>query len=129
MKNGNFVTYKGKEYIFYKNFDKTVTLVSIDKSDVNLGFTYTLGQLTKTLNLTEIEGAYAIRTYGIYKGYTFAVRDEENNKYHLEGGYNNDIMIRLDFEMIERGVYRKYVSKDELEKIWEEKTPLMGFKI
>ena len=81
----------------------------------------------RKVSLKEITSAYKIRTKGIYKGYRFAILSEEDDKYLLYGGYHHDIMMGLGFEIIERGVYEKWVSKDELEKVWEEKTPMLGF--
>lgn len=129
MRSGNYANYKGVEYKFSSG-DNQIILKSNDANDLSKGFHPSIhhkGVYLKTVSANEITEAYSIYTMGTYKGYTFGIRAEENDKYHLEGGYNHDIMVCLDFEMIERGVYRKWVKKNELEEIWEEKTPLLGF--
>lgn len=125
MKNGDFVIYKDKEFEFYMKMDKTIKVVSRDSADLSLGFTIVRpGTYVKVLNVNEVKEIYSIRTYGIYKGHSVAIRAEDNNKYHIESGGSENIFVVLGFQIVERGVYRKWINKNELEKEWEEKNTI-----
>jgi len=125
MKSGNYALYKGREFEYYSNmFDNTITIISEDPDVLNLGFIIRHGIYVKDLNRNEVEELYAIRTYGIYKGQSVGIRAEENDKYHIEATGSEGTYERLGFDRIERGVYRKWVGKKDLEKVWEVKTLL-----
>ena len=76
----------------------------------------------KKLSRDEVEELYDVRTHGIYKGHTVAVRDKDNNRYCIETSGSDNNFWGRGFEVVDRGVYRKWVRKSELEKVWEEKT-------
>jgi hypothetical protein len=121
MKSGKFARYNGKEYEYYRNMDKTITIISRDSDDISLGFSKCHDVYVKCLNIYEVEELYSVYTYGIYKGQIVGIRTEENEKYNIEVSGSEDIFLRLGFEIIERGVYRKWIKKSEVERIWEEK--------
>ncbi len=127
MKNGNFAVYKSIEYKFSSKGGNQILLMSNDSNDLKRGFGKSIhpGSYIKTVSRDEVDDAYSIFTFGIYKGHQFGIRAEEDGKVCIEGSGNENLMVSLDMDLVDRGVYRKWVKKDELEQMWEEKTPIL----
>ena len=70
----------------------------------------------------EIDNAFSIRTYGIYKGYKFDVN--KLNGENIIGIVTDDknAFEDLKLEFRDRGVYQKEIKINELDKLWEERT-------
>ncbi len=118
---------KGKEYIYSPNKNKEVLLLSNDPSDLNHGFRASVSGngYVKSVPKTELDELFMISIFGIYKEHKVIVIADEGENYLIEGfeyGQNESIMTNLGFNAVERGIYQKKISKNELTKIWEEKT-------
>lgn len=83
------------------------------------------GLYVKTVLRDELDEAYSIDTIATYKGREYLVLLEESGKYCIQGGRQEDLMISLGFNYTEdRGVYRKWVDKNDLTSIHERKTSI-----
>lgn len=113
------------KYSVYKNelcevlsYDKKVGVVKIqiDRLDKN-------SKLQKIIKREEIEVIYYIQTDCIYKGYRFQVIGEDENNILI---YTSDIDVgrELNMEFRERSVYHKWIKKNEVYDIIEDKTIL-----
>lgn len=127
MKNGKFAVYKGKEYIYSPNKNKEVLLLSNDPSDLDHGFRATVSGngYVKSVPKTELDELFMISIFGIYKEHKVIIIADEGENYLIEGfeyGQNESVMTNLGFNAVERGIYQKKISKNELTKMWEEKT-------
>ena len=98
-----------------------------DSNDIKNGFILYKGLIyVKTVKLSELAGIYSIKTYANYKGYKCQVLKEQNGKLLLNaiiGDYK--ICEDLGFQMIDRGVYNKWVDLKELNDIHEEKYKIL----
>ncbi|MFT3984213.1 MAG: hypothetical protein QM697_09900 [Lachnospiraceae bacterium] len=89
MKNGNYAIYDG--------YNKDIICI-------------------KLVEKTEIKEFYRIRTKAIYANYEFEVVDEKDEMISIVtmvGDYQ--ICEGLDMKCIDRGVYQKWIDKNEAE--------------
>lgn len=80
----------------------------------------------KIVTPDEVGEVNYIQTFCTYKGFDFRISNEFDGKYLI---YTNDetIATGLHFEQEEPFSYRKWISTDSVEKIWETKTPQPNF--
>lgn len=138
-RDGAHAIYKGKEYSLFFNFKPDGTeefvLSSLDSQDVNNGFIKDekRGSYRKKITLEELETAYSVYTWCKYKGYEFQVlayseKDDTYDIVHVTGLKPDAPVKELGFTFAERGVYRKKVKGEELDSVYEVKSPILGFK-
>ncbi len=136
-RDGAHAIYKGKEYSLFFNFKPDGTeefeLISLDSQDVNNGFIEEeKGVYIKKITLEELETAYSVYTWCKYKGYEFQVLaySEKDDTYDIEclTGLKPAPVKELGFTFVERGMYRKKVKGEELDSVYEVKSPILGFK-
>ena len=136
---GTYAIYNGKEYSLFFNFKPDGTeefvLSSLDSQDVNNGFIKDekRGSYRKKITLEELETAYSVYTWCKYKGYEFQVlayseKDDTYDIVHVTGLKPDAPVKELGFTFAERGVYRKKVKGEELDSVYEVKSPILGFK-
>jgi len=131
---GTYAIYKGKEYsLGFDSRTEEYELASYDSQDVNNGFVRDdKGIYRKKIKIEDLETAYSIYTWCKYKGYDFQVilYLEEDDIYEIVH-VNNTKPIpvqKLGFSFAERGVYKKKVKGEELDSVYEVKSPILGFK-
>ena len=126
MKNGRYALYQGKEYTFGIRKDGKFILRSSDIGDLAMGFeecepfkvkgTPNDVVCLKFVDRNELSEFYRVRTYAIYKGYRFDAIDEKDNMVSIvtmTGDYRNWLSLGMD--CIEKGVYQKWVQKNEID--------------
>lgn len=137
-RDGSYAIYNGKEYSLGFNFKPDGTeefeLSSRDSQDVNNGFIKDEKRdiYRKKITLEELETAYGVYTWCKYKGYEFQVlayseKDDTYDIVHVTGLKPAPVK-ELGFTFAERGVYRKKVKGEELDSVYEVKSPILGFK-
>lgn len=136
IKNDSYAFWRGMEYRFYRDQDRTYKLISYNDGDLNNGFAIVLPPPTikrdysiyvKTVSRSEIESAYSCTTYGIYKGYQFQIVNEKDGKYFISTGDPN-IGEKLGFEHIDyRDGAETWVDKSEVTGIWEDRDQYEDF--
>lgn len=123
MKDGIFAIYMGNEYEVGLKEDGSFILRSQNSKDLANGFTLYKGVIyIKVVQRSELEEVYKIRNYATYQGYKFGVEKEDGDKLLLHTG-DYTIYQKLNLEMVDRGVYNKWVSKNDVTSLYEEKTP------
>lgn len=138
-RDGSYAIYNGKEYSLGFNFKPDGTeefeLSSRDSQDVNNGFIKDEKRdiYRKKITLEELETAYSVYTWCKYKGYEFQVlayseKDDTYDIVHVTGLKPDAPVKELGFTFAERGVYRKKVKGEELDSVYEVKSPILGFK-
>lgn len=137
-RDGSYAIYNGKEYSLGFNFKPDGTeefeLSSRDSQDVNNGFIKDEKRdiYRKKITLEELETAYVVLTWCKYKGYEFQVLaySEKDDTYDIEclTGLKPAPVKELGFTFVERGMYRKKVKGEELDSVYEVKSPILGFK-
>lgn len=91
------------------------------------GFTKDLlGNFIKKVALEELEQAYKLCLRVMYRGTSYRAIFDEGDKVLITTD-DEELAIKLGFKYVERGVYEKWVDKNELEKIWIEKQGIWGF--
>lgn len=136
---GTYAIYNGKEYSLFSNFKldgtREFVLSSLDSQDVNNGFIKDEKRdiYRKKITLEELETAYVVLTWCKYKGYEFQVlayseKDDTYDIVHVTGLKPDAPVKELGFTFAERGVYRKKVKGEELDSVYEVKSPILGFK-
>lgn len=126
MKDGKFAIYLGKAYMAGKNKDGKIILRSSNIGDVENGFVPCEPFIfrnykeeivcLKYVNRSEVEDYYALKTKAIYAGFEFDVVDETDEKISIvtmTGDYRNWLNLRM--QCIDKGVYQKWIEKDEAE--------------
>lgn len=128
MRNNLWVIYKGKEYSASLCQDGSIILRSGEESDINYGFTKYNGvnksiKCFKYVLKSEVEEIYRKNIKAQYLGYEFLVIDEVESKIlicTINGDYN--IWLKLGMECVDKGVYQKWIDKNEaVVKIEKEK--------
>ncbi|WP_434779448.1 hypothetical protein [Neisseria sp. Ec49-e6-T10] len=152
IRNGTYTTYMGKEYkigeTILENEPIKYWIKSMDPKELENGFylyerpktmiikgvEYELpprekgspNVYLKEIDPSEINEVYDISPYAIYKGHRFGINSENETDYYLGTG-DTALAKALGFEMIDREVYRKWVPKEDMEKVYEVKTPMPNF--
>ncbi|WP_434779445.1 hypothetical protein [Neisseria sp. Ec49-e6-T10] len=129
MRNAIYTIYNGTEYRIFRNRYGKYILVSHDKKDESKGFIKEDEQdeiYLKEVTSSEVGEVYDISPYAIYKGHRFGINSENETDYYLGTG-DTALAKALGFEMIDREVYRKWVPKKDMEKVYEVKTPMPNF--
>lgn len=130
MKEGYYAVYKGKEYKAAYSPDlgdnDIIMLMTEDVNGLRNGFTKGFYGITKKVKRDELDTAYSIKVNAIYQGYQFQVSEEKDGRVLL---YTSDwgISQKLNMEQTDKFSFHKWVTKDEIEKAWEQKEPLWGF--
>ncbi len=132
MKLGRYAVYRGIEYnadlTSKVNGKSAIELRSGKEETVNIGFIKDkFGDFVKKVTIDELEQAYSVTTRGVYKGISYALILEEDSKVLIVED-DESRAKQFGFKFVERGVYEKWVDKNELERIWEEKEGIWGFK-
>ncbi|WP_434778572.1 hypothetical protein [Neisseria sp. Ec49-e6-T10] len=153
IRNGVYTLYQGKEYMLgetiLENEPIKYWVKSMDSNDLANGFylyerpktmiikgvEYELppreigkpNVYLKDITPSEVDEVYDVSTFGYYEGYLVVINSERENTYCLGVPENQALARKLGFEEIERGVLRKWVPKEKVERIFEEKRPLPHF--
>lgn len=146
IRNNIYAIHLNKEYQI-RHSDGIYELVSYDKADTENGFVLddalemktVTGRIVKLppkdketpdiylkkVSKGDVEEVYWIDTYGVYKKHEFDILQETDTQYELSsGGFG---VKELEFEMIDRGNYHKWVDKAEVDPVYERKTPKPNF--
>ena len=135
IKNGRFCIYNGNEFKVNKDSDgNTIILTKNDKIiDSTFIDKYGSGVYSKKegfvekeignnriyikyVQKDEIAEIYDKKTYAVYEGYKFIVVDETEKQIlilTMKGDYQE--WIRLGMECIDKGMYQKWINKNEAE--------------
>jgi hypothetical protein len=126
VRNGIYAIYKGKEYEAGAMELDVFSLRSYDHNDVSRGFSLYKGIVyVKRVQRSELEEVYSITTFAEYKGIKLQAIKEDGNKILLSGVVGDyRVFESLGMDMVEKGVYEKWVSKSDIAVIYEEKEPI-----
>jgi len=126
MQEGSYAIYHGKVYSSGRKKNGKLILRSSDAEDIRNGFEeckpfiYSWDKsyivCWKFVNRNEVEEYYEIRTKAMYQGYDFEVVDEKDEMISIVtmvGDYR--VWLSLGMESIDRGVYQKWIGKNEAE--------------
>lgn len=128
MRNGKRAVYKGKEYEYITTDDIVYKLFVRKGLDAPNDFEINeKGNFQKFVNREELEEVYYIRQFAKYKGHTLPIWESGDEKLLLgEGSYTiaNELEFAPSDLPWERGLYKKWVPRIDIEEIVEERTPL-----
>lgn len=123
MRNGLYISYKGKLYEARVKDSKTYILCSYNKEDIINGFSLYKGIVyVKTVSKEDIEYIYRITTFAEYNDIKVQVIKETDDKIlisKMDGDCN--LLSKIGMEKVDKGIYQKWVLKDSVSKIYEEK--------
>ncbi len=124
MKDGIYAVYKGKEYEVGIKNDGSYTLRSYNIHEVRDGFIPYRGIFVNNVQKVDLEDIYDIKTYAEYQGYKFRVIKEDKNNLLLHSLINDyRINEKLGLDMVDKGLYQKWVNKGLVTNLYEEKRP------
>lgn len=128
MRSGKRAVYRGKEYEYITKDDIVYKLFVRESSSAPEDFELNeKGNYQKFVKRDEIDELYYIDQYAKYKGRTFPIWEMKEDQLLLGEG---DYFIAKEVGFLpselpwERGLYKKWISKSDIESTWEEKTPL-----
>jgi hypothetical protein len=123
FKSGLYAIYHNKEYRLFKLKDGNCRLISFDVNDLDNGFIKQDGVYKKTLSHHEITSVYQIKTRIVYQGEQFELGQVLKYQVQLiKKDCNSELAKQLQLEKIDYREYEKWVAKDQLEDVWEEKS-------
>ncbi|MDF2871092.1 MAG: hypothetical protein K0R05_2667 [Anaerocolumna sp.] len=123
MKDGIYAVYKGKEYEVGIKNDGTYTLRAYNILEVKNGFIPYRGIFVNNIQKDDLEDIYDIETYAEYQGYKFRVIKEDKNNLLLHSLINDyRINRKLGLDMVDKGLYQKWVNKSLITTLYEEKS-------
>ena len=70
----------------------------------------------------ELEELYEVHTFGMFQGHQVPLQFLKQGVYHSRTG-NRDLALGLEYRGLDPGNYERLFQPDELERIWEEKSP------
>lgn len=138
MRDNIYTVYNGKEYRVVRR-NGYARLISNDATDLKNGFTEREPEANlnpriffKMVSPEEVGDVYGIVTYCIYQGYEFPITREESNRlYVLQSGCTItmplELLNRLGFSQVEKGVFEKKIKKEEADLVYEKKTLITDF--
>lgn len=121
MKDGQFAVYRGVEYSAGYEGNGLVLLRSTDPKTLKNGFRKYIKQngdviYVKRVKESKLTEYYTIRTKAIYMGYELEVVDEKDDTVSIVAmGGDYRVWLGLGMVCIDRGVYQKWVNRDEVE--------------
>lgn len=125
IKSGLFAVYKGKEYRLAIPKDDELELLSSDASDMKNGFVkYSDGIFFLVVNKDDLDSYYDIDPMARYKGFDFGIWETDGDKILVWRDCDWRLAQKLGLEPQDKGIYGKWVKEEDLEKVWEEKSPL-----
>ncbi|ALC80311.1 MULTISPECIES: hypothetical protein [Bacillus] len=128
MRSGKRAVYKGVEYEYITKNDKIYKLFVKDSSLAPDDFELNeKGNYQKFVTRDEIDVLYYIDQFAKYKGHKFPIWETNGVQLLLgEGSYKITKEVGFPPSGLpwERGLYKKWIPKSDIEEILEEKTPL-----
>jgi hypothetical protein len=129
-RNSSYAIYKNREYEITLRDKQKVEILSHYSEDLKDGFKMdenipVEGTFVKWVGRNEISTAYGIHSYCIYRGYRFGCKSF-GDKCFICGG-TDKLYKKFKMNMREPGYYEKKVQQDEVERIWEIRTPSPEF--
>jgi hypothetical protein len=121
FRNRVYTIYNNVEVELSQNEDNSYHLISRNGVKPDETFqSYSLGEgiYTKDVAQHEILNAFSVQTFANYKGFTWQVDLQDGEKVRLSIGNNPGLP---DSNMISQGWYEIWVSKSDIEKLWEER--------
>lgn len=129
MKNDSFVVFQGVEYRFI-NRKSHLLLISSDRDDLNNGFEkYNETKYIRQVQVSELDAAYHCSTNAQYHDIECSVLSYENGQVTLYYAINYQKAEAYGFTHVDRNEYVKTVSLNDVEAVWYEYDPMLGFAI
>jgi hypothetical protein len=123
FKSGLYAIYQDKEYRLFKLKDGNCRLISFDAADLDNGFVKQDGVYKKTVSNLDLKTVYQIRTRIVYQGQQFELGQVLKNQVQLvKKDCSSELAKQLQLEKVDYREYEKWVDKDKLEDVWEEKS-------
>lgn len=126
MESEEYVVYLGNEYTSGKMGNGKLVLRSTNLDDVEKGFEPCEPFVYKNckeeivclkyVERSEVEDYYRLRTKALYSGFEFWVDEEKDDKISIVamlGNYRD--WLNLGMRCVDKGVYQKWIDKDEAE--------------
>ncbi|MBQ6696767.1 MAG: hypothetical protein IJN16_08705 [Lachnospiraceae bacterium] len=124
MRNGKFAIYLGREFTSGKSKEGKIILRSTNIGDVEYGFEpcepffyrncKNAVVCLKYVNRSEVEDYFSLRTKATYAGFEFEVVEEKGDQISIitmTGDYRE--WLKMGMKCIDKGVYQKWINKDE----------------
>jgi len=73
---------------------------------------------SKIFNKSDINNSFYVANRCTHKSFDFALINVKGD-YFLLRTEDHRVAYLLDFEMVDRGVYEKYIHRSEIERMWE----------
>ncbi|KAB7707572.1 hypothetical protein F9802_07450 [Bacillus aerolatus] len=128
LRRGKRAVYRGREYEYLERDNRMYELYTRDKFLIPEDFTLNnRGVHSKTVTRDELDDLYYIDQFAKYKGYTFPIWEISDNQLLLgEGSYTRAKEVGFPPSELEweRGLFKKWIPKAEIENMWEERKPL-----
>jgi hypothetical protein len=126
IRNNVYTVFNGQEVELYKNEKGLYYLIFRGINNIENGFmpvNVIENVFVRQCKINdEITNGYEVNTYAEYKSFTFQVDRADENRLRLTTSeaqaYNE-----LELEMIDRGWYEKWVNKNNIDKIWNQRKP------
>ncbi|MEH7402930.1 hypothetical protein V7148_18325 [Gottfriedia acidiceleris] len=132
IKRGQYGIYQGREYSLGSEDGEFVNLISRDSSESKYGFIpHPLNNrvFLKKVKKVELENAYYIATYAIYKGREFGIAagDGSTNSIII-GTTNSSEADELGMRCVNKSEYEMEVELKDVQ-LMEKKKPIWGFSL
>lgn len=122
MKSGEFAIYRGKEYEASHYKDDDYLLYSYEYSDLNDGFEDRgYKHFVKIVKESELQDFFLMNSKAIYKGTKVGVFEEKGDQVLIGTSGDKAFAEQNGFTEVDRYEYEKWVKRNDLEKMWEEK--------
>lgn len=131
VKHDQFVIFQGAEYRFVQR-NHEVLLVSSDPKDLGKGFErYSATKYIRKVSREEMDLAYRCTTHARYRDLECLITDIDTGKGQVLLRYflSSRLAEEHGFREVDRMVYEKHVSPDEIEEAWYAFEPLFNFVI
>jgi hypothetical protein len=123
FKSGLYTNYNNKEYRLFKLEDGNYRMISFDPADLTNGFEKKDGVYKKTVSGSEISTMCQLKTKVVYQGRQFELGEAQKNEVMIILK-DCSVILAKQFELQKigpNGEYGRWVTKNQIEDVWEEK--------
>ncbi len=127
-RHGHYAVYRGKEYRLGIGKGDDLELYSEDPADLLMGFDKIDNCIfALQVKKEDLSSYYSIGTLVSYKGNEFGIVTVKGDKVLITTGgvgWSRQFIEDMGLEQVDLGVYEKWVDEKDLDKVWEEKSPI-----
>ena len=127
IKNDFFAVFQGVEYTFVER-NSQIILISTNVEDLQNGFReHSKSKFIREVSVDQLDRAYRCTTRGRYNALECQISARREGRLLLRYFQSFRKAEENQFTQVDQGAYEKCVLPEELQTVWYEYSPILGF--